>query len=91
MDESGIRIGYSTGEIVVVPTDIKELYTASPENRKSIMIIETICADGSLPPPPVVICPGEKIMESWIHDSLTEAEVITLSQTGYTNETVALS
>lgn len=91
MDESGIRIGCPTGEIVVVPKDIKELYTASPENCKSITIIETICADGSPPPPPVVICPGEKIMESWIHDNLTGAEVITVSQTGYTNENVALS
>ena len=57
MDESGVRIGCSTGEIVVVPTEVKELYTASPENRKSLTIIKTICADGSTPPPPIVICP----------------------------------
>jgi len=66
MDESGMRIGGPTGEIVVVPTEVKELYTASPENRKSLTIIETICADGSTLPPPVVICPGEKIIENWI-------------------------
>ena len=30
-------------------------------------------------------------MESWIHDNLTGAEVITVSQTGYSNENVALS
>ena len=91
MDESGIRIGCPTGEIVIVPTEVKELYTGSPENRKSLTIIETICADGSVPPPPVVICPGEKIMENWIHDNLTGAEVIAVSQTGYTNEKVALA
>jgi len=91
MDESGVRIGCPTGEIVVVPTHVKELYTASPENRKSLTIIETICADGSPPPPPVVICPGEKILENWIQDNLTGAEVIAVSQTGYANEGIALA
>ena len=32
MDESGVRIGCLTREIVIVPTSVKELYTASPEN-----------------------------------------------------------
>lgn len=91
MDESGIRIGCPTGEIVIVPTEDKELYTASPENRKPLTIIETICADGSLPPPRVVICAGEKIMANRIHDNLTGGEVIAVSQTGYTNENVALA
>jgi len=91
MDESLVRIGYPTREIVVVPTEVKELYTASPENRKSLTIIETIRADGSTSPPPVVICPGEKIMENWIQDSLSGAEVIAVSPTGYTNEDIALA
>ena len=91
IDKSDIRIGCPTGEIVIVPTEVKELYTASPENCKSLTIIETICADGHLPPPPVVICPGEEIMENWIHDNLTGAEVIAVLQTGHTNEKVALA
>jgi len=33
MDELGGRIGCPTRVIIIVPTDIKELYTASPENR----------------------------------------------------------
>ncbi|RPA91771.1 hypothetical protein L873DRAFT_1866619 [Choiromyces venosus 120613-1] len=64
IDKSGVRIGCPTGEIIIVPTEVKELYTVSPENRKSLMIIEAICVDGTPPPPPVIICPGEKIMES---------------------------
>ncbi|RPA96323.1 DDE-domain-containing protein, partial [Choiromyces venosus 120613-1] len=64
---------------------------ASPENQKSLTIIEVICADGTAPPPPVIICPGEKIMESWIHENLTGVEVITVSPTGYTNENIALA
>ncbi|RPA97609.1 hypothetical protein L873DRAFT_1690158, partial [Choiromyces venosus 120613-1] len=91
MDESGIRIVCPIGEIVIVPTQVKELYTASPENRKSLTIIETICADGREPLPTVIICPGEKIMENWIQDNLTGAEVITVLPTGYTNERIALA
>ena len=91
MDESGVRVGCPTGEEVVVPTHTKELYTASPENRKSVTIIEAISADGRKPPPPFVICPGKRIMESWIHDNLKGSEVIALSPTGYTNESIAIA
>ncbi|RPA94215.1 hypothetical protein L873DRAFT_1575820, partial [Choiromyces venosus 120613-1] len=65
--------------------------TASPENHKSLTIIEAICANGSHPPPSVIICFGEKIMESWVHENLTGAEVIIVSPTGYTYETTALA
>jgi len=91
MDESGVRVGCLTGEKVIVPTTVKELYTATPENRKSISIIETICLDGSLTLAPVVICPGEKIIEAWVHTNLTDTEVIAVSQTNYTYEATALS
>jgi hypothetical protein len=43
-----------------------ELYQASPENHKSVMICEVIRADGSEPPPLFIIVLGEKIMEAWI-------------------------
>jgi len=91
MDEFGVRIGCPAGEVVIVPTEVKELYILSLENRQSVTIIEAICADGRPPPPPVIICPREKNMESWIHENLTGAEVITVSPTGYTNENIALA
>ena len=91
MDKSGVRVGCPSGEIVIVPTHVKELYTACPENRKSITIIETTCADGKSPIAPIVICPSEKIIESWVTDNLLRAEVIALSQTRYTNEKIALA
>ncbi|RPB02712.1 hypothetical protein L873DRAFT_1787445 [Choiromyces venosus 120613-1] len=91
MDELGVRIGFPTGEIVIVLTQVKELYTTSPENCKSLTIIETICADGREPPPPVIICPSEKVMENWIQDNLTRAKVIAVSPTGYTNERIAIA
>jgi hypothetical protein len=41
----------------VVLLDIKEIYTVSPENRRSVTIIEAICADRSNYPPPFIIVP----------------------------------
>jgi len=66
MDESGARIRCPRGEYIVVLLDIKEMYTASPENRRSVTIVEAIRADGSNPPPPFIIVPGQKIMENWV-------------------------
>jgi hypothetical protein len=43
-----------------------ELYQVNLENRKSVTICEAIRADGSEPPLPFIIVPGEKVMEAWI-------------------------
>lgn len=61
-DETGTRIGCAGSEEVIVPIDVMELYKASPENRKFITICEAIRADGS-EPPPFIIVPGIKVME----------------------------
>ena len=90
MDETGARVACPKGEEVVVPIHVKELYTLSPENRKSLTIIETIYADGREPLPPFIICPGKQIMENWIHDNLKGNEVITNSPTGYTNNDIIM-
>jgi hypothetical protein len=90
MDESGARIGCPGGEHIVVPSDIKEMYTASPKNRRSVTIVEAIRADGSDPPPPFIIVPGQKIMENWVILELVGQERIATTPTGYTNNEVAL-
>jgi hypothetical protein len=64
MDESGACIGYPTGKHVIIPIEVKELYTASPENRKLVTIIETIYANSHEPLPPFVIASGKKIMNN---------------------------
>ncbi len=65
---------------MVVPIEIKEMYyTASPENRKSVIICEAIRADGS--DPPFVIVPGQKIMENWIAQELVGKERISCTET----------
>jgi len=47
-----------------VPIKVKELYTASPENRKSVTVIKTIIIDRREPLPPFVITPSQKIIDS---------------------------
>jgi hypothetical protein len=89
-DESGVIVGNNTEDSVIVPTDIKEVHGPSPANRKSLTITEAICADGRAPPPPGVILPGKVHMESWIHENLKGAEVIILSDPGYTNNKLAV-
>jgi hypothetical protein len=89
MDEKGARVCMPAGEQVVVPIGIKEMYTGVPENRISITIVESICADGTAIPP-VVIVPGVRIMVSWFHENMTGHEIITVSPTGYTNEGICL-
>jgi hypothetical protein len=84
MDEKGCRIACPAGEDVVVPVGIDEMYVGIPENRLSLTVIESICADGTAISP-VVIIPGGSIMESWFHKNMTGHELITVSSTGYTN------
>jgi hypothetical protein len=63
MDEKGCRIACPAGEDVVVPVGIKEMYVGVPENRLSLTVVESISANGKSIPP-LVIVPGQMIMES---------------------------
>lgn len=65
------------------------MYVPMAENRKSITMIETICANGTSTPP-IVIIQGRQHMESWYHEKLTGDELILLSDSGYTNSELAM-
>jgi hypothetical protein len=45
INEKRARIACPTGEEVVVPISIKEIYIGVPENRFSVIIVEYISAD----------------------------------------------
>ena len=91
MDESGARVGCPNREEVIILIKVKELYTTSPENQKSITIIEAICIDRSELPPLMIICLGQRIIESWIHNNLLGNEVIAQSATRYTNKAITVA
>jgi hypothetical protein len=85
MDKKGARVYIPIGEEVVVPIRIKEMYTGIPENRISLIIIESISID-SKAIPPVVIIPRVIIIVSWFHENMTGYKVIIVSPTRYINE-----
>jgi hypothetical protein len=70
IDKSGARIRCPAREHIIIPSDVKELYTASPKNRKSVTIIKTIIADRREPPLPFIITPSKKVIDNWIIEGL---------------------
>ena len=55
-------MGILGGQTVIVPRGVTELYTPSPENRISITVIESVCSNGTVIAP-VLIIPGKTHME----------------------------
>jgi hypothetical protein len=74
----------------VVPVGIIEMYVGIPKNHISIIVIECICANGTAIPL-VIIAPGTMIIGGWFHKKITGHEVITVSDTGYTNEGIYIA
>jgi hypothetical protein len=64
IDESGARVRSPKGEHIIVLTEVKELYTASSKNQKSMTIIKIILVDRREPWPPFVIIPRKKIIDN---------------------------
>ena len=55
-DEKGARVAVPTGEEVVVPIGIKEMYVRVPENCLSFPVVEIIYVDGkSIPLMPDIL------------------------------------
>lgn len=73
-----------------MPIEVKELYIASPENRKLVMIIETIYVDSREPLSPFIITPRKKIMDNWVSENLIRTEYIKYIPTRYINNDVAM-
>ena len=64
MDKSEARISCPTSKYIIMPIEVKKLYTASPENCKLVTIIETIYADRHKPLPLFIIASGKKIINN---------------------------
>jgi hypothetical protein len=73
-----------------VPVEVKELYTASSKNQKSVTVIETAIADRRESLSLFVIAPGQKIINNWILEKLIRTEYIVCTSTGYTNNNIVI-
>ena len=89
-DEQGVRIGCMKRQEILVPEDVSEFYSLSPENRVSMTIFENINAAGDYPVPPMLIMQGHELMESWFSECLPEGTKILTSKTGFTSDQIAL-
>jgi len=63
-NEINTRLGYPKGIDIIIPEEVKELYSLSPENRKLVIVIETISYINIKKIPLVIIIPGSIHMES---------------------------
>jgi hypothetical protein len=73
-----------------MPIEVKELYIASPENRKLVTIIETIYINRHKPLSLFIIASGKKIINNWISENLVSTEYIKYTSTGYINNNIAI-
>jgi hypothetical protein len=74
----------------VVLVGITEIYVGIPKNYISIIVIEYIYANGTAIPL-VIIAPGTMIIGGWFHKKIIGYKVITVSDTGYTNEGICMA
>ncbi len=89
-DEAGFRLGCLKGKEIMVPLDIREHYAISPENRRSVTIIEMINAAGEYPSPPMIIIQGHELMVTWFSGNLPDNTYVMTSESGFTLDVLAL-
>ena len=89
MDKKGTRLVCPARQEIVVLVGIIEMYVGIPKNRIFITVIEYIYANGTAIPP-VIITLGTIIIGGWFYKKMTGYKVITVSDTGYTNEGICM-
>jgi hypothetical protein len=90
IDKLGARVKCLRGEHVIVLAKVKELYTASLENKKSVIVVKTIIADRRKPLLLFVIALRKQIIDNWINEKLISKERIIATLISYTNNEVTL-
>ncbi len=67
------------------------MYSLSPENRRSVAIIEIINATGQRPLPPVITIQGKQLQAKWYKKELPKGTLIINSEKGFTNDEIAVT
>jgi hypothetical protein len=89
-DEAGFRVGCAKGQWILVPEDILEFYSISPENRRSLTIFEAINATGRPPPPAMIVVQGQYLMADWFPKELDPDTYIITLEKGFTTNEIAI-
>ena len=62
----------------------------SPEDQRSLIVIEAIDAAGRKPPPPLVIIEGKYIMSDWFSPEMDLEATIIILRKGYINNAIGM-
>ena len=89
MDETGFCIGVDKAQYVVSRHRIKALVMTDPDNRDYITAVETISAAGAVIPP-IVILAAKQILDKWAANDIEDNAQIGVSDSGYSNDDLAL-
>ena len=68
---------------------MKAVYLADPNNRESIIVVETIYSDSSIIPP-ILILKGNILLEKYFENDLKNNMLLATSPMGYANEYLAM-
>ena len=88
-DEGGLRVGCMRGEWVYIPRQWNNYYGYSPEDCRSVTVIEGVCADGSCIPPCIVI-EGQVFLDDWFNSCQSGGELVFTSQSGFSNAQIGI-
>ena len=88
MDETGFRVGVGRDQWIVTREVCKQSYIASTTERALVTVIEAISAGGFVIDP-LVIIPGKIHQASW-YSELDDGYSVSVSETGYSNDLIAV-
>jgi hypothetical protein len=82
MDKTGFRIGVIVGRTVITHLLIKAVYFTDPNNRESLTVVKTVCADGSTIPF-MLILKGDVLFERYFENDLENNTFLVTSSSRY--------
>jgi hypothetical protein len=89
-DETEVRVECSEDEDIIVPEDIKEFYSVSSENRRSVTVVEMINAVDDYSSSLMIIIQRQEIMTSWFSSSFSADTHIVSSSSDFTSDQIAV-
>lgn len=86
MDETGCRIGVATNQYIYSKNG-RQVFIPNANNRELVTLVECISSSG-VAITPMLIIKAATVMEHWVVD-LPDDYLITVSETGYSNDQLA--
>ncbi|KAF1994311.1 CENP-B protein, partial [Amniculicola lignicola CBS 123094] len=87
MDETGYQIGVASNQYVYTQRG-QQVFIPNANNRELVTLVECISTNGASITP-IVIVKAQSVMEHWISNQL-DNYLISVSDSGYTNDSLAL-